>query len=179
MSCPLGFVNTCVCTLLFVGSGCRQRDVYCIYEDFKKTKPTCKISLLLFKKKQKKSSCLLECANLLSKCTLFLGGEAETTVALCCDGKKQNKNQQQTIMKHKVCLLVGGKGGGQDKPKPAEIVDSARMFPCFFCCSPPPTRVEERQTVKCDCKPSSSPLLSSSLLSSEGLFAAVVRYKFA
>lgn len=135
MSYPSGFVNTCVCTLLFVGSGCRQRYIYCIYEDFKKSKPTCKISLLLFK--TKKAHVLLNvptfCQNV-----HFLGGrgEAETTVALCCcDGKKQNKNQQQTIMKHKVCLLVGGKGG-QDKPKPAEIMDSARMFPCFFLLFP-------------------------------------------
>lgn len=53
----------------------------------------------------KKSSCLLECANLfLSKCILF--GKALTTVALsCCDGKTTEN------MKHKVCLLDerGGK----------------------------------------------------------------------
>lgn len=47
------FVNTCVCSVVFVGSGCRERDVYCIYKDFKKNKKQkqhVKISLLLLKK---------------------------------------------------------------------------------------------------------------------------------
>lgn len=74
----------------------------------------------------------------------FLGGKGGKQKLLLHSvvvmAKKQNKNQQQTIMKHKVCLLVGGKGG-QDKPKPVEIMDSARMFPCFYFVVPPPSRV--------------------------------------
>lgn len=133
MSYPCGFVNTCVCTLLSVGSGCRQRHVYRIYEDFKKSKPTCKISLLLFKTKKLMSSrmCQPFCQNV-----DFLG-EAETTVALCCcDGKKQNKNQQQTIMKHKVCLLVGGGGGWGQAKTSGDHGLHKNVSLCFFVAPP-------------------------------------------
>lgn len=84
----------------FVGSGYRERDVYCIYEDNKKNK---KKKLTNVKQKKsviiKKAHVVLNVPTFLSKCILF--GKALTTVALsCCDGKTTEN------MKHKVCLLV-------------------------------------------------------------------------
>lgn len=160
MSYPCGFVNTCVCTLLSVGSGCRQRHVYRIYEDFKKSKPTCKISLLLFKTKKLMSSrmCQPFCQNV-----DFLGGSRNYCCTLLLWWQKTK--QKSTTDHNEAQSVFVGWGGRRVRTSQNQWRSwtPQECFPVFFCC--PPTRVEERRLWSVS-EASSSPLLSSSLLSS-------------